>query len=69
VDEAEQYLTILSRNCVPWSFIGFPAISVPCGKTAEGLPIGLQVVGAPFADGLVLALASAFEAAHGDNLA
>lgn len=65
VEESEQYLTILSRNCVPWSFIGFPAISVPCGRTTEGLPIGLQFVGAPYADGLVLALASAFEAAHG----
>ncbi|MBI4610148.1 MAG: amidase [Candidatus Rokubacteria bacterium] len=64
-DEAERYLTILSRNCVPWSFVGFPAISLPCGRTAEGLPIGLQLVGAPFADGLVLALASAFEAMRG----
>jgi aspartyl-tRNA(Asn)/glutamyl-tRNA(Gln) amidotransferase subunit A len=65
VEESEAYLMILSRNCVPWSFIGFPAISLPCGTTAEGLPIGLQIVGAPFADAIVLALASAFEAVHG----
>jgi len=69
VDESEQHLTILSRNCVPWSFIGFPAISLPCGWTTERLPIGLQLVGAPYTDGLVLALASAFEAAHGQLLA
>lgn len=65
VDESEAYLTTLSRNCVPWSFIGFPAISLPCGTTAAGLPIGLELIGAPFADGLVLALASAFELVHG----
>lgn len=65
VEEAERSLTILSRNCVPWSFIGFPALSLPCGRTTAGLPVGLQVVGAPFADGLVLALGSAVEAVHG----
>jgi len=64
-DESEAYLTTLSRNCVPWSFIGFPAISLPCGRTAQGLPIGLELVGAPFADGLVVAMASAFETVHG----
>ncbi|HEV2356880.1 MAG TPA: amidase [bacterium] len=60
-DQAEQHLVSLSRNCVPWSFIGFPAISVPGGMTGGGLPIGLQVVGAPCGDGTVLALAAAIE--------
>ena len=34
-DEAEEYFLVLSRNCIPWSFIGFPVISVPCGWTID----------------------------------
>ncbi|MBI3988565.1 MAG: amidase [candidate division NC10 bacterium] len=64
IEESERFLLILSRNCVPWSFIGFPAISTPCGITSNRLPIGLQLVGAPFTDGIILALASAFEGTH-----
>jgi aspartyl-tRNA(Asn)/glutamyl-tRNA(Gln) amidotransferase subunit A len=59
--EADRYLVSLSRNCVPWSFVGFPAISVPGGLTRTGLPIGLQFVSAPANDGIVLALAAALE--------
>lgn len=59
--EAEQHLVSLSRNCVPWSFVGFPAISVPGGRTRTGLPIGLQFVGAPGNDRIALALAAALE--------
>jgi Asp-tRNA(Asn)/Glu-tRNA(Gln) amidotransferase A subunit family amidase len=40
---------------------GLPAISVPCGISGEGLPIGLQIMGPPFSDTLVLQLAHAFE--------
>lgn len=35
---------------VPWSFVGFPAISVPGGLSPEGLPLGLQLVAAPKVD-------------------
>ena len=38
---------VLSRNAIPWSFVGFPAISIPCGRSAAGLPIGMQLVAAP----------------------
>jgi aspartyl-tRNA(Asn)/glutamyl-tRNA(Gln) amidotransferase subunit A len=41
-----------------------PAITVPCGFTAAGLPIGLQIVGPKYADALVLRAARAFEAAR-----
>lgn len=41
-----------------------PAASVPCGLTAAGLPIGLQIVGPMFQDALVLRAARAFEAMH-----
>jgi aspartyl-tRNA(Asn)/glutamyl-tRNA(Gln) amidotransferase subunit A len=49
------------RNTSPFDVLGLPAISVPCGFTAAGLPIGLQIVAAPFAESTVLALAHAYE--------
>jgi aspartyl-tRNA(Asn)/glutamyl-tRNA(Gln) amidotransferase subunit A len=51
------------RNTSYFSYYGLPAISVPCGFTASGLPIGLQIGGAPFAESTVLALAHAYEQA------
>jgi len=38
-----------------WNTTGMPALSVPMGFDADGLPLGLQIIGRPFADGLVLA--------------
>jgi aspartyl-tRNA(Asn)/glutamyl-tRNA(Gln) amidotransferase subunit A len=49
------------RNTSPFDVLGLPAISVPCGFTTSGLPIGLQIVGAPLAESTVLALAHAYE--------
>ena len=42
---------------------GFPTISVPCGFSSEGLPIGLQLAGRPFDDATVLKAAHAYEQA------
>src|SRR5579864_8947752 len=50
---------------VTGSLAGVPGISVPCGKTAEGLPVGLQIFGRPFGEAQVLQLAYAFEKAGG----
>ncbi|GAA2847007.1 amidase [Streptosporangium fragile] len=47
------------------SVLHAPAASVPCGFTADGLPVGLQIIGPPFADMRVLRLAHAFERATG----
>ena len=44
---------------------GFPGASVPVGISSEGLPIGVQVIGRPFEDELVLAVAEALEQARG----
>ncbi len=52
-----------TRNTSPFDVYGLPAISVPCGFTSSGLPIGLQISGAPFAESTVLALAHAYEQA------
>ena len=51
------------RNTAPFDVFGLPTISVPCGFTRSGLPIGLQISGAPFAEPTVLALAHAYEQA------
>ena len=50
-------------NTRPWNALGLPAISVPCGFTESGLPLGLQIAGPRGAEGLVLGLARAFEQA------
>lgn len=47
----------------PFNLTQQPAISVPCGLTAAGLPIGLQLVGAKYRDALVLRAAHAYESA------
>ena len=44
---------------------GFPGASVPLGLSSEGLPIGVQIIGRPFEDELVLAVAEAIEQARG----
>jgi aspartyl-tRNA(Asn)/glutamyl-tRNA(Gln) amidotransferase subunit A len=51
----------LLRNTRPFNMYGLPAISIPCGFSSTGLPIGLQIAGAPGAEGSVLALAHAYE--------
>jgi aspartyl-tRNA(Asn)/glutamyl-tRNA(Gln) amidotransferase subunit A len=50
---------------VTGSLAGVPGISVPCGRTGEGLPVGLQIFGQPFREERILQLANAFENAGG----
>jgi aspartyl-tRNA(Asn)/glutamyl-tRNA(Gln) amidotransferase subunit A len=54
---------LMLRNTRPINTWGVPAVSVPCGFTAEGLPIGLQIIGPPWREDLVLQLAYAYEQA------
>jgi len=49
------------RNTSPFDVFGLPTISLPCGFTSSGLPIGLQISGAPFDEITVLSLARAYE--------
>ena len=49
----------------PFNLSQQPAITVPCGLTAAGLPIGVQLVGPMFADALVLRAARAYERSRG----
>ena len=54
---------VLLRNTRPFNVWGIPAISVPCGFTSKGLPIGLQIAAGPWREDLVLRLAHAYEQA------
>ncbi len=51
----------VSLNTRPFNYLGLPAISVPCGFDPAGLPIGLQIVGRPFAEARVMMVADAYQ--------
>ena len=52
----------LTRCTRPFNLTGHPTLSVPCGLTRGGLPIGLQLVGRMFDEGTLLRLGAAYEA-------
>ena len=49
------------RNTLPFNYYGLPGISVPCGFTKNGLPLGLQIVGPRWGEEIVLAVAHYYE--------
>ena len=49
------------RNTRPFNALGLPSLSVPCGFTGGGLPIGLQITGPPGGEAGVLALGHAYQ--------
>lgn len=53
----------LTTNTSPFNLTGLPAISIPCGFTRSGLPIGLQLAAAPWREALLLGVARAYERA------
>lgn len=61
MDQLRAKELIMLRNTRPFNVYGLPAISVACGFSKSGLPIGLQITGAPGADGTVMALAHAYQ--------
>jgi len=52
-----------TSNCPAFNTFGIPAVSIPCGFSASGLPIGLMIAGPRFSEGRILALAQAYEKA------
>ena len=53
----------LARLTRPFSYLGVPALSVPCGPDEAGLPVGFQLVGRPFAEAALLRLAGHYQRA------
>jgi Asp-tRNA(Asn)/Glu-tRNA(Gln) amidotransferase A subunit family amidase len=56
---------MMLRNTRPFNVWGIPAISVPCGFTEDGMPIGLQLAAAPWREDVMLRAADAYERAAG----
>jgi aspartyl-tRNA(Asn)/glutamyl-tRNA(Gln) amidotransferase subunit A len=59
----KQINPVFIRLADPFNLTGLPAISVPCGFGSDGLPIGLQIAAAAFAEDMVLRIGRAFESA------
>ncbi len=57
----ENATTALLRLTMPFNLAGLPAVSLPCGFTTGGLPIGLQLVGKPFEESMILRIAHAYQ--------
>lgn len=61
--EKESVRSALVRMNRPVNFTGHPAISVPCGFTREGVPVGMQLIGPRWSEARLLAIALAYEQA------
>lgn len=64
-DPIETYLTDICT--VPVNIAGLPAVSVPCGFNAKGMPIGMQLIGNKFSEATILNAANAYEKAAPEN--
>src|SRR5439155_27078380 len=60
-DQTVGVVEAISRFTAPFNLTGLPALALPCGSSALGLPIGLQLVGRPFAEADVLAAGHAYQ--------
>jgi aspartyl-tRNA(Asn)/glutamyl-tRNA(Gln) amidotransferase subunit A len=57
----EPMRSVLLRLTRPGNLTGLPAVSVPCGFTSEGLPVGMQLIGGAFEEGALLGIARRYE--------
>ncbi len=64
-EEVGEIYSFLSKFTIPINLTGLPAVSIPCGFTSEGMPIGVQIVGKEFDEPTVLAIAHHFGQASG----
>jgi aspartyl-tRNA(Asn)/glutamyl-tRNA(Gln) amidotransferase subunit A len=60
-DQLRNKEMIMLRNTRPFNVYGLPSISLNCGFSKSGLPVGLQITGAPGAEGALLAVAHAYQ--------
>jgi aspartyl-tRNA(Asn)/glutamyl-tRNA(Gln) amidotransferase subunit A len=63
VDEIVRRMGRFSRLTRPFNVLGLPVVALPCGVSADGRPLGLQIVGRPFDEATILRLAYAYEQA------
>jgi aspartyl-tRNA(Asn)/glutamyl-tRNA(Gln) amidotransferase subunit A len=59
-DVVDIITAVMRYNALP-PLTGMPALSVPCGFSADGLPIGMQVIGRAFDEGTVLRVGHAYQ--------
>jgi len=59
---------LLTRFTAPFNLTGLPALSVPCGWSREKMPIGLQIVGKPWAEKKVLLAGALYEKGRGTQI-
>jgi aspartyl-tRNA(Asn)/glutamyl-tRNA(Gln) amidotransferase subunit A len=62
-DHEELVFSALTRFTGPTNLNGLPSLSVPCGLTPSGLPVGLQIIGRPFDEATVYRYGHAYEMA------
>ena len=58
---AVEAMSAISANTRPINYLGLPSVSVPCGFDSNGLPIGFQIQGRPFAEARILNVAHAYQ--------
>lgn len=63
-DTGEDPLTSAIDTAFPANVVGLPALTLPCGFSSEGFPIGVQFMGRPFAETELFRLARAYERNH-----
>ena len=61
--EADAVLPRITRFTRPVNYLGLPALSIPCGFTRSGLPVGLQLIGRSFDEATLLRIGAAFQRA------
>jgi aspartyl-tRNA(Asn)/glutamyl-tRNA(Gln) amidotransferase subunit A len=59
----EPVRSAVTRLTGPANLTGFPSLSVPCGFTASGMPVGMQLIGRPFDEATLYRFAHAYEVA------
>jgi aspartyl-tRNA(Asn)/glutamyl-tRNA(Gln) amidotransferase subunit A len=59
----DRTLALMTRFTRPFNYLGVPALALPCGFLASGLPVAMQLVGRPFDEATILRLGHAFQQA------
>jgi aspartyl-tRNA(Asn)/glutamyl-tRNA(Gln) amidotransferase subunit A len=60
-ENMNEVLNSINHCTWPMNYLGLPGLSVPAGFTLNGLPVGFQLIGRPFAEAMLLRLAAAYE--------